>query len=60
MHTNYRTAHSLKDARSHMQQFEGIVILESLPEEEEEEEEGSKNHLLYLMSVVHNQKAHLH
>jgi hypothetical protein len=59
MHTNYRTAHSLKDARSHMQQLEGIVILESLPEEEEEEE-GSKNHLLYLMSVVHNQKAHLH
>jgi hypothetical protein len=58
MHTNYRTAHSLKDARSHMQQFEGIVVLESLPEEEEEE--GSKNHLLYLMSVVHNQKAHLH
>jgi hypothetical protein len=56
MHTNYRIAHSLKDARSHMQQFEGIVILESLPEEEE----GSKNHLLYLMSVVHNQKAHLH
>jgi hypothetical protein len=36
MHTNYRTAHSLKDARSHMQQFEGIVILESLREEEEE------------------------
>jgi hypothetical protein len=58
MHTNYRTAHSLKDARSHMWQFEGIVILESLPEEEEEE--GSKNHLLYLTSVVHNQKAHLH
>jgi hypothetical protein len=57
MHTNYRTAHSLKDARSHMQQFGGIVIFESLPEEEEE---GSKNHLLYLMSVVYNQTAHLH